>query len=158
MSLSVGSKAPDFTLEGTNGSFTLSENFKSRPCIIYFYPKDFTNVCTKEACSFRDEFSVFKGMDIDIIGISKDDVETHQKFKAQYALPFELLADTEGAVSRQYDALVPFIKVTKRITYLLDEHHQIVASYSNIFEADHHVNAMLEKVKEMQTKRQGGNL
>lgn len=146
MALSIGSKAPDFTLPSTNGTFTLSKDLAGKACIVYFYPKDFTNVCTKEACSFRDEFSVFEGVNITIIGISKDTVETHHKFKAQYNLPFELLADTKGTVAKLYKASMPIIGVTKRITYLLDANHKITAIYDGLFEAQEHVSKMVSEI------------
>ena len=146
MALAVGEKAPDFSLPSTGGQFTLSKDLAGKPCIIYFYPKDFTNVCTKEACTFRDEFSQFEGANATIVGISKDSVETHLKFKAEYKLPFELLADTNGEVAKKYKAIIPIIGVTKRISYLLDKDHKIIAVYDSLFEAQEHVNAMLGKL------------
>lgn len=149
MALSIGVKAPDFTLLSTNGTFTLSKELLGKPCIIYFYPKDFTSVCTKEACSFRDEFSIFEGVNTTIIGISKDGVETHHKFKAQYKLPFELLADIKGEVAKLYKASIPIIGVTKRITYLLDKDHKITAVFDSLFEAQEHVQKMLSAIKKL---------
>lgn len=149
MPLAAGTKAPDFSLPSTAGTFTLSKDLAGKPCIIYFYPKDFTNVCTKEACTFRDEFSQFEGVNTTIIGISKDSVETHHKFKAQYNLQFDLLADTKGEVAKSYKASIPIIGVTKRVTYLLDKNHVIVAVYDSLFEAQEHVNKMLTELKSM---------
>ena len=149
MALAVGTKAPDFSLPSTNGQFTLSKELAGKPCIIYFYPRDFTNVCTKEACSFRDEFSEFKGANASIVGISKDSVETHLKFKAEYKLPFDLLADTKGEVAKKYKASIPIIGVTKRISYLLDKDHRIIAVYDSLFEAQEHVAKMLSEIKSM---------
>lgn len=147
MALEIGSKAPDFTLPSTQGSFTLSKNLKEKPCVIFFYPKDFTKVCTKEACAFGAEYDIFKSLGIAIIGISRDTIDTHLKFKAQYNLPFELLSDAAGTVAKKYKATIPLIKVTKRITYLLDKNHLIVGVYSKLLEADEHVQAMLSKAK-----------
>lgn len=149
MPLEIGTKAPDFSLPSTNGNFTLSEDLAGRSCIIYFYPKDFTNVCTKEACTFRDEFSQFEGVSTTIVGISKDSVETHIKFKAEYKLQFDLLADTKGEVAKKYKASIPIIGVTKRISYLLDKDHKIVAVYDSLFEAQEHVSAMLSQINKM---------
>jgi peroxiredoxin Q/BCP len=117
-----------------------------KPCILYFYPKDFTPTCTKEACEFRDMFAVFRNVNIEVIGISRDDIETHQRFKQQYNLPFELLADTDGKVAGLYKALIPVVKVTRRITYLLDKNHLIAAAFESMFTAEKHIAAMVEKV------------
>lgn len=148
MALKKGTQAPDFELPSSNGKkFRLSESVKGKPCILYFYPKDFTPGCTKEACDFRDSFSFFKELDIDVVGISRDSVETHQKFVKAHRLPFELLADKNGKVSKQYDALVPIIGVNRRITYLLDQDHKVAETFDNMFAADRHIKRMVEAVK-----------
>ncbi len=147
MALKISSKAPDFTLPSTSGqSFTLNKII-GRPCILYFYPKDFTAVCTKEACDFRDQFEVFKALDIPVFGISRDSIKTHHKFKAAHRLPFELLSDAQGAVAKKYDALIPIVGLTKRVTYLLDENHIIHAVYGNLLASDKHVKAMVKSVE-----------
>jgi peroxiredoxin Q/BCP len=148
MPLKENERAPDFTLPSTSGkNFTLSKDLSGKPCILYFYPKDFTSTCTKEACEFRDMFAVFRNVDIEVIGISRDSVDTHQKFKQHYQLPFELLADTEGKVAGLYKALIPVVKVTRRVTYLLDKNHHIAAVFESMFTAENHITTMVEKVK-----------
>jgi len=148
MALSKGRKAPDFQLASTEGrTFRLSETMAGRPCILYFYPKDFTPGCTKEACDFRDNFSFFKELDIDVVGISKDSVNTHKKFKEANQLPFELLADEKGEVSKKYEALVPLLGVNRRITYLLNKDHEIVSSFESMFAASKHIKQMVAAVK-----------
>jgi thioredoxin-dependent peroxiredoxin len=143
MALSIKQAAPDFTLPSTSGeSFTLSVQMADKACILYFYPKDFTSVCTAEACEFRDEFADFKGLDVEIIGISRDDIATHKKFKGQHKLPFDLLSDEKGEVCKLYDALVPILKIPKRITYLLDNQHIVRAVYDNMFDAQHSSNIL----------------
>ena len=149
MALRIGQQAPDFTLPSTNGElFTLSKDMQGKPCILYFYPKDFTPVCTAEACSFRDNMEELKGLSIDVLGISRDSVEIHRKFQNEYELPFDLLADQKGEVCNLYDALVPIVKVPKRITYLLDKDHKIVQVVSNMFRADVHTKGMIESLKQ----------
>jgi len=148
MALALKSKAPDFTLPSTSGnSFTLSEDMAGKSCVIYFYPKDFTPGCTKEACSFRDSHHVLSNLDIPVFGISKDSIETHHKFKKEHQLPFELLSDTKGKVCKAYDALIPIIKVPKRITYLLNEAHKIEAVFDSMFDAAGHIKAILKAAK-----------
>lgn len=149
MALKENTPAPDFTLDSTSGkTFNLSRDAKGKPLIIYFYPKDFTSVCTKEACEFRDSFEFFRDANIDVYGISRDSVETHLKFQKAHNLPFALLADEEGKVADLYGASVPFIKFTKRITYLLDKNHRIAGVYQNLFSARRHIRQMIQKVKD----------
>jgi len=148
MTLKIGQKAPDFTLPSTDGKmFRLSKGFEGKPCIVYFYPKDFTGGCTAEACEFRDQSDEFKELDISIVGISRDDMATHLKFKKQYELPFELLSDSSGKTCQAYDALVPIIRVPKRITYLLDKNHIIQAIYQDMFDGKAHIEQMILNVK-----------
>ncbi len=102
MSLDIGAKAPDFTLPTDgDGSVTLSK-LKGKKIVLYFYPKDDTSGCTAEACAFRDMFPRFKKIDAALIGISRDSVAAHDKFKKKYELPFTLAADTEGKVTEKY--------------------------------------------------------
>ncbi len=147
MSLSKNSQAPDFTLPSTSGSdFTLSKDAKGKSLILFFYPQDFTPGCTKEACSFRDNFSAFRDVDIPVFGISTDSIESHLKFKKSHNLPFELLSDKTARVSRLYKAKMPILKKSKRITYLLDEDHKIAAVYDNLFAAENHISQMIKQL------------
>ena len=147
MALKIGSKAPDFSLKGTSGTtLRLEEDLKGKAVILYFYPKDFTKVCTAEACEFRDQFAAFRDLNIPVFGISRDDLETHERFKKEFRLPFELLSDGSGKVCKAYDALIPLVKMPKRITYLLDEEHKIVAAFSDMFESKGHIESMLKKL------------
>lgn len=147
MSLKIGEIAPDFNLPSTSGEkLSLSKNYKGKPLILFFYPKDFTKVCTAEACEFRDEFGVFKGLGIDVLGVSRDDMATHQRFKKEYKLPFELLSDETGKVCKSYDALIPLIKMPKRVTYLIDKEGKIAGVYSDMFESRGHVEVMIRKI------------
>ena len=148
MSLAIGQKAPDFILPSTSGrNFHLSKDRLLKPLIIYFYPKDFTPGCTQEACDFRDTFELFREMDIEVIGISRDSIDTHHKFKESNKLPFELLSDSDGKVAKLYDAVLPLVNFTKRVTYLLDKQHTIVSSYQNLFGATKHIQEMIKQVK-----------
>lgn len=144
MALSINQIAPDFTLVSTSGqNFNLARDWAQQPGILYFYPKDFTPTCTKEACSSRDEFSSFKALNLTVLGISQDSLESHQKFKKAYNLPFDLLSDCGGRVSKLYKAYIPFLRVTRRITYLLDQNHRVVAAYENMFGAEQHIRSMI---------------
>jgi peroxiredoxin Q/BCP len=148
MALKIGKKAPDFTLPSTSGkNFSLSKDCKGKACIIYFYPKDFTKVCTAEACDFRDQFAAFRDLDIPVFGISRDDMPTHLRFKKEYKLPFELLSDEKGNVCSAYDALIPLIRVPKRITYFIDQDRIIQGAFSDMFESKKHVDEMIKLLK-----------
>lgn len=127
MSIKEGILAPDFTLPSTSGKdFNLRNEFKNQRCVIYFYPKDNTPGCTKEACHFRDTIETFKKIELPIVGISCDDIESHMKFKEQYKLPFELLYDKDGEVCKAYDSYNSDRNEPKRRSFLLDENHKIV--------------------------------
>jgi peroxiredoxin Q/BCP len=95
MALQIGDAAPDFTLPDQNGDLVSLAGFKGRRVVIYFYPKDDTPGCTKEACNFRDQWSAFEQHNIAVLGISKDGATSHSKFISKYELPFTLLTDAE---------------------------------------------------------------
>ncbi|MEO1052814.1 MAG: peroxiredoxin [Bacteroidota bacterium] len=145
--LKVNDQAPDFKLPSTSGKlFSLGKDGKNKPCILYFYPKDFTPGCTKEACEFRDSFSQFRDLNIDVYGISRDSIETHLKFKEKHRLPFDLLSDFDGSVTKQYGALIPVLKIPRRVTYLLNADHTIKAVYEDMFGASKHIKTMVKEV------------
>jgi len=148
MPLPLNQKAPDFTLPSTSGrNFTLYKDMQSKPCVLYFYPKDFSVGCTNEACSFRDTFEVFNELNIKIVGISRDSLESHLKFKKTLNLPFDLLADAGGNICALYKTQLPFVPTfTKRTTYLLDKNQIILAVYENIFSSKKHIKMMVEQV------------
>ncbi len=152
MALKINDQAPDFSLPSSEGgSFTLSKNMASQPCVLYFYPKNFTKTCTAEACEFKNHFEDFRNLGVKVVGISQDNVESHLKFKKAYDLPFELLADEKGQVLAKYDsdifAIGGFLGLSKRVTYLLDGQQKIMAVYEGFFEAKEHVISMLEVLK-----------
>lgn len=147
MSLSVGQKAPNFSLYSTSGEkVSLSKDLAGKAFILYFYPKDFTPGCTAEACEFRDQFEAFRNLDIPVFGVSRDKMETHLKFQKQHNLPFELLSDLDGKVCKAYDALIPLIRMPKRVTYLVNDKHEIAAVFSEMFESKGHIESMLSKL------------
>ncbi|UZD24713.1 peroxiredoxin [Algoriphagus halophytocola] len=148
MALKIGSTAPKFVLPSTGGKTLNSElDLKGKAFVLYIYPKDFTKVCTAEACEFRDQFEAFRDLDIPVFGISKDDIPTHEKFKKENKLPFDLLSDQGGKVCKAYDALIPLIKMPKRITYLIDKDHKIAAVFSDMFESKGHIQSMLKNLE-----------
>ena len=101
--LKTGEKAPSFKLQDSEGMVHSLEDYQGKTFVVYFYPKDDTPGCTKEACSFRDNYSAFEEAGVEIIGISPDTVESHQKFSEKYELPFTLLADPDHKVCEAYE-------------------------------------------------------
>jgi len=139
-------KAPDFELASTSGSlFKLSEQ-AGEPMILFFYPKNFTRVCTAEVCEFRDAFSEFKNLNVRVIGVSQDTIASHHKFKEENKLPFELLSDPKGKVAKRYKATIPVIGMNRRVTYLLDKELKIQEVYENMFTANQHVKQMIDNM------------
>jgi peroxiredoxin Q/BCP len=98
-----GQKAPEFTLPSADGNKVSLKDLRGRPVVLYFYPKDDTPGCTKEACAFRDTYSALKKKAV-LLGVSPDSVESHGQFRAKYKLPFALLADPDKAVAKKYGA------------------------------------------------------
>lgn len=146
MALKEQQKAPDFDLESTSGNrFKLSEQL-GKPIILFFYPKNFTKVCTAEVCEFRDAFSEFRDLNVKVVGISQDSIASHHKFKKENKLPFELLSDPNGKVAKLFKATVPLIGMNRRVTYLLDKELRVKAVYENMFTADKHVKEMINQL------------
>ncbi len=139
-SLRVGDYAPDFELPTTTGAdFKLSEH-RGHPVVLYFYPKDGSSGCTKEACSFRDQYEDFRALGAEVIGISSDDAASHQQFTAKYALPFPLLADQGGQLRKKY--AVPraaFGLLPGRVTYVLDREGRVRYVFNSLSGATDHV-------------------
>ena len=147
MPLKVSDKAPSFQLASTAGEkFEFSAPL-NEPLILFFYPKNFTKVCTKEVCEFRDAFTEFKELDIKVVGVSQDSIPSHLKFKEEHRLPFELLSDPKGKVAKQYKATIPVIGMNRRVTYLINKEGKIQAVFENMFSADEHVKAMIRDLK-----------
>lgn len=148
MSLAIGQKAPNFSILSTSGEkVSLYQDFAGKSVVLYFYPKDFTPGCTAEACEFRDQFAAFRDLDIPVFGISRDSIKTHLRFQKEHKLPFDLLSDLDGKVCKAYDALIPLIKMPKRVTYLLNENHEVAAVFSEMFESKGHIQSMIKSLK-----------
>lgn len=124
MSLPVGSHAPDFNVKDTSGNNVSLADFKGKTVVLYFYPKDDTPGCTKQACSFRDAAEDYKNKNIVVLGVSADDEASHVAFTQKYGLPFPLLADTNKTLIKAYD--VENGDKAKRVTYIIDSEGKIV--------------------------------
>jgi peroxiredoxin Q/BCP len=143
MALKAGGKAPDFTLPDQTGKSHALADYRGKWVLLYFYPKDDTPGCTKEACALRDQFPAFGKLDAVVFGVSADSVKSHAKFADKYELPFTLLADETKEMIKAYDAWGPkkfmgreFLG-TKRISYLIDPRGRIAKAYAKVKPAEH---------------------
>jgi peroxiredoxin Q/BCP len=147
--LKEGDDAPDFNARDQNRAQVKLADFRGQKVVLYFYPKDDTPGCTKEACSLRDNFAEFEKQGVKIFGVSTDDEKSHQKFIAKYALPFTLLADTDHSVAEAYDSYGEktfmgknYMGVLRR-TFLIDEQGMIVKIFDKV-KVDEHAAEILE--------------
>lgn len=140
--LAVGTKAPDFTLPDQKGEARKLSDYRGQKVILYFYPKDMTPGCTKQACGFAELYPQFRERGAVVLGISKDSVASHKKFEEKYGLPFTLLADPEKEVIQRYDVWKEkklYGKVSMgvvRTTYLIDEEGIIVKADDKVKAAE----------------------
>lgn len=140
--LEAGTEAPDFTLADQNGvNHTLSE-YRGKKVILYFYPKDMTAGCTKQACGFAERYPLIQEKNAVVLGVSRDPVKKHKQFEEKYGLPFTLLSDPDAAVTKMYDVWKEknmYGKKTMgvvRSTYLIDEEGKIVQALFKVKAAD----------------------
>ncbi len=140
--LKEGCKAPDFTLPDENGRMHSLKDYLGNKVILYFYPRDNTQGCTKQACGFRDLYPQFQEKNAVVLGISKDSVASHKKFSEKYGFPFTILSDTEKEVIQAYDVWKEkklYGKVSMgvvRTTYLIDENGVIIKAVDKVKAAD----------------------
>jgi len=141
--LAVGTKAPDFTTIDQHGNKMSLSDLKGRKVILYFYPKDNTSGCTKEACAFRDHFAQFRALNVEILGASIDDDKSHKAFAQKYGLPFRLLADPDKRLVTAYGVWGEKTLYgkkymgTNRVTYVIDESGSIAAVFPQVKPATH---------------------
>ncbi len=151
MTLEVGQRAPDFEMATDGGGTVSLAGLAGRKIVLYFYPKDDTPGCTREACAFRDSLPDFTGLDAVVVGVSKDSVARHDRFKAKHDLPFTLAADLDGSVCEAYGTWVEksmygrsFMGI-ERATFLIDETGAIRRIWRKV-RVNGHVDAVLEAV------------
>lgn len=146
--LQEGQVAPDFTLSTSTGERVSLSQFRGQRVVLYFYPKDFTSGCTKEACSFRDHYPALTGVHAVVLGVSRDPPTSHVKFAAKYQLPFTLLSDPDATVARQYGVYKlktlygrQFYGI-ERTTFMIDEAGRIKKIFPKV-KVDGHAEAVL---------------
>lgn len=144
MALSEGITAPNFTAKDDEGNSVSLADFEGKTVVLYFYPKDDTPGCTKEACSFRDSYADYEGKDIAVLGVSRDDETSHKAFKDKFSLPFPLIVDTDGTISQAYE--VEGGGYSKRATFVIDGKGVIKKVYESI-KTDTHASDILADLK-----------
>jgi peroxiredoxin Q/BCP len=141
--LKAGERAPDFTLNDADGKPVRLADFSGRPVVLYFYPKDDTPGCTKEACTFRDQYEDFQNAGAAVIGVSSDSSESHRKFAAKHRLPFTLLADREGKVRKAYRVPSTLGLLPGRVTFVIDAGGVVRHVFDSQLDAARHVREAL---------------
>lgn len=145
--LKVGDEAPDFTLPAHNGEdVTISQFRGSRNVVLYFYPKDGSPGCTRQACSFRDSYEVFQEMGAEVLGVSSDSLESHRRFAEAHLLPFRLLSDRDDRVRKLYGA-TGALGMPGRITFIIDREGVIRHIFSSQLRVKKHIEEALEVLK-----------
>lgn len=148
--LEAGTKAPAFSLPDQNGTMHTLEDYKGKKVVLYFYPKDNTSGCSKQACGFAELYPQFTEKGAVVIGISKDSVASHKRFEEKFGLPFTLLSDTELAAIQAYDVWKEKTMCGKtsmgvvRTTYLIDENGIIVKAFGNVKAAENPAKMLAE--------------
>ena len=151
--VAVGSKAPNFTLPSQSGEMaSLDDYLGKKPVVLFFYPKDDTPGCTKEACAFRDSFEQFRELDAEVIGVSSDSVESHRRFAGKHSLPFTLLSDEGGKVRKLYGVPNTFVVFPGRVTYVIDKFGVVRRIFSSQVGAEKHVEEALKVLQYMRSQ------
>jgi thioredoxin-dependent peroxiredoxin len=151
MAVKVGDIAPDFTLTSQTSAAVSLSDFRGKPLILYFYPKDDTPGCTAESCAFRDQYEVFTNAGAAVVGVSNDSPESHQKFATRYQLPFTLLSDPGDKVRKAYGATALFGFFPGRITYLIDGNGVVQLVFDSMLNFKGHVEESLKALQQLST-------
>lgn len=148
--IEIGIKAPEFSLPDQNGKrVNLSDYLGKSNLVVYFYPKDESYGCTKEACSFRDNYEVFKSAGAVVIGISSDDIASHQAFAANHKLPFILLSDRDSSVAKKYGVGKSLGVLPGRVTFVIDKQGIVRMTFSSQLNFEKHVSEAIETLKKL---------
>ncbi|MGZ8258805.1 MAG: peroxiredoxin [Methylotenera sp.] len=137
--LRIGDDAPSFTMNDAQGQTHYLSDYAGKYLVLYFYPKDDTPGCTKEACHFRDDLEQLEKLGAKVVGVSVDSSKSHEDFAQKYYLPFPLLSDINGKVAESYHALTNFylVKIAKRHTFLIDPAGKIAKIYTDVNPSNH---------------------
>ena len=155
MSVKVGDKAPDFTLPSQTGDdVTLSEFLGKKNVVLYFYPKDETPGCTREACSFRDSYEELTNLGAEVLGVSAQSVESHKSFATHHGLPFILLSDEGNKVRKLYGVPSSLGLLPGRVTYIIDKKGIVRHIFNSQTQTQRHVEEAKNELKELEKDQQ----
>ena len=160
MKVNVGDQAPDFILKSQkNENVALSQYNGKKNVILYFYPKDETPGCTREACAFRDSYELFTDLGAEVIGVSSDTIESHKRFAEHHNLPFTLLSDLDNAVRRVYGAESALGFLPGRVTFIIDKKGIVRHVFSSQLQPEKHIEEARQILRKMDQdeKQQRGN-
>ena len=158
MKLSVGDRAPDFTLQTQRGeNVTLSQFQGKKNVVLYFYPKDETVGCTREACAFRDSYELFTDLGAEVIGVSADSVESHKSFAEHHNLPFTLLSDLDNNVRKLYGATSTLGMIPGRVTFIIDKKGMVHHVFSSQLQPEKHIEEAREVLKKLDEETRNAN-
>ena len=151
MAVKVGDKAPNFTLPSQMGDeVTLSEYIGKKNIVLYFYPKDETRGCTREACEFRDRYDIFTNLGAEVIGISAQSVESHKSFATHHGLPFLLLSDEKNEVRKLYGVSATMGIIPGRVTFIIDKKGVVRHIFSSQFQPEKHIKEALKVLEKLE--------
>ncbi len=152
-SILVGQLAPDFKLPDQQDKYLQLSDLRGQWVVLYFYPKDETPGCTKEACSFRDNIGRITAKNTVVLGVSVDDAESHSAFAEKHRLPFKLLSDKDGKIAEQYGALrnLLFLKIAKRHSFIINPEGKVAKIYRKVSPANH-VSEIVSDLDELQSQ------
>lgn len=143
-----GDRAPEFELPDQSGAQVASASFHGRPLVVFFYPKDESAGCTREACSFRDAYQAFRDAGAQVVGISNDPVESHRNFANHHELPYPLLSDESGAVARAFGVGKVLGLIPRRVTFVIDRDGVILRRFESMVRLERHVDEALEALRD----------
>jgi peroxiredoxin Q/BCP len=151
VAVKVGDKAPNFTLPSQMGDeVTLSEYIGKKNIVLYFYPKDETRGCTREACEFRDRYDVFTNLGAEVIGVSAQSVESHRSFATHHGLPFLLLSDEKNEVRKLYGVSATMGIIPGRVTFIIDKKGIVRHTFSSQFQPEKHIKEALKVLEKLE--------
>jgi len=153
MALAIGQKAPDFDVVSSSGKrLRLADFAGQKNIVLYFYPGDFTPVCTKETCGFNSVYDELASAETEVIGVSVDSDESHRKFKEKYGLQFDLISDGDKELARKYEAtslIRDLLGKTSRITYVIDKKGEIAGVFKGELSASKHVEGARDLIRKL---------
>ena len=155
-SIEIGDHAPDFSLPSQSGEQIRLADFRGNTVVLFFYPKNETAICTREACRFRDDYQDFQDAGAVVLGVSSDSVESHQSFADNHRLPFILLSDSNGVLRRAYGVPSTMGILPGRVTFVIDPQGIVQMRFSNRFAADQHAAEALVAVRKIAQAAEGG--